>query len=894
MANQPGGSQPNFDFQNFAKQLENSITKALKDAFKKTDASELSSRIKSSFNDVDLDQMLNTQTSITSIRKLKDSIKQVQEIQKVGGIDAYNQIQEEGKLREFWLKSNGNLSDEEIQRRLKNYRKQQESLKLEKEQLETLEQIRNVQKDYEKVTSKLSSKTKDLMINIKGALSSPKAMAGAATVALEKIGQSFSQAFKQMKSEGLSTTQAISEYFNSLKDGALLFSKEVREAQKGFRETGGTLSEAREFGKEAAQAAAKYGGSMEQAGKALGTFQKLPGMSKEAAIAANDFSGALAQAADVPADVVMKEVANNADAVATAGAKNVVSLQKAIVNSAKLGVEFSKIEGIANKLLDFESSINAQMEASVLLGREINLDKAREAALRGDYLAVQQEVLKAVGSEAQFNQMNTLQKQKLAEAMGMQVGDLAKIVSGQGQDTELAKAAAEAKKEEAGYMDMIKSFAAENAGALVSSIPSLIMQTGQLLIQYKTMQSMRKLAGEDGAGGKKGGILSKVKNFFGFGDKTKTETPAADPAAGAADKTKKLSEASERGPKPKAGKDVKDFLKNLADGLKAMGDGKVLFGAVNLIPAAAGLVAMIPGAVGAYALQKLDGKALKKSMEGLAGGLTAMASGKALMGALVLGLSTAAFVVGVAGLPFLLAIAIGGQLMGVGLKGLASGLGAMANPKVLLGGLVLSALLLSLGAAIFLAATGIALLVTAMAQVPIEQLLLMPVALMGIGFAMVYLSTIGMVAAIGIMAAAGALIAMSIPLMIIGVVAQTGALNILGEGLKTLSDSSGGLMQVASALTGIGIGLGAMAFAGIAALPIIGALAGLATVAPALSGLADLFGGGGGGGEEDKMDVVVQKLDQLISVVSTPAAVTMDGRKVGDAIRLNINGTAIR
>lgn len=790
MANQPGSSQPNFDFQNFAKQLENSITKALKDAFKKADIGELGSKIKNSFTDVDLDQMLNTQTSITSIRKLKDNIRQIQEIQKVGGVEAYNRIQEEGKLREFWEKSNGKLADDEFARRLNSYRNQQSQLKAAEEQLATAEQIRNVQKDYEKITSRLSSKTKDLMMNIKGALSSPKAMAGAATVALEKIGNSFSTAFKQMKSEGLSTTQAISEYFNSLKDGAILFSKEVREAQKGFRETGGTLSEAREFGKEAAQAAAKYGGSMEQAGKALGTFQKLPGISKEAAIAANDFSGALAQAADVPADIVMKEVANNADAVALAGAKNITNLQKAVVNSAKLGVEFGKIVSLSRGLLDFENSINAQMEASVLLGKEINLDKAREAALQGDYLAVQREVLKSVGSETEFNRMNVLQKEKLAQAMGLQVSDLAKIVKGQGQDTEMAKEAAKARGESAGYMDQLTNFALENAGALVSSIPSMLLQTGQLFTQLSIMRSMKKLTGDSGGGG---GFMSRLFGKGGGGP-----TP---PGTDSVSKINTSALLKGAGAMAIASVGIFIFAKAVQELAKVEDWGRVAIG-LGLFVGSMLLLSLV-GPVAAGALYTLS--------------------------------------------PALIAFGAGVLLMGAGVA---------------------------------IAAAGLALFMTALTTVPINNLLAVGPAFAGIG--------------VGILAVAGAaalLPAASIGFgLFFGVLALGSvAVAMVAMSVEKMASSSQGLTEAGTALVGMGAGLASVAANGLKAMPVLGALMALATVAPALSGLADLFGGGGGGGEKDPL---LEELKELRKDLKTPVAINIDGKKLSEFIRLASNTTS--
>ena len=94
----------------------------------------------------------------------------------------------------------------------------------------------------------------------------------------------------------------------------------------------------------------------------------------------------------------------------------------------------------------------------------------------------------------------------------------------------------------------------------------------------------------------------------------------------------------------------------------------------------------------------------------------------------------------------------------------------------------------------------------------------------------------------------------------------------------------------------IGTGLGLMAMAGLAALPIIGALVGLAAVAPMLASLGGVFGGGGeeGGGEDDKMQLIADKLDQLIAVASKGGEIKMDGRKVGEVIRLGLNTSNVR
>ena len=94
----------------------------------------------------------------------------------------------------------------------------------------------------------------------------------------------------------------------------------------------------------------------------------------------------------------------------------------------KLGLEMSAVAGMTESLLNFESSIEAQLQASLLLGRQINLDRARQLALAGDQAGMMQEVLKQVGGEAEFNRMNVLQRKALAESVGVNVEQLSRLV----------------------------------------------------------------------------------------------------------------------------------------------------------------------------------------------------------------------------------------------------------------------------------------------------------------------------------------------------------------------------------------------------------------------------------------------------------------------------------
>lgn len=100
-------------------------------------------------------------------------------------------------------------------------------------------------------------------------------------------------------------------------------------------------------------------------------------------------------------------------------------LAKAVATAKSLGIEMSAVSSAAGRLLDFESSIAAEMEAELLIGRDLNLDKARAAALAGDETALMQELVREAGSLEALQSMNVLQQQALAEALGLSADELA-------------------------------------------------------------------------------------------------------------------------------------------------------------------------------------------------------------------------------------------------------------------------------------------------------------------------------------------------------------------------------------------------------------------------------------------------------------------------------------
>ena len=112
-------------------------------------------------------------------------------------------------------------------------------------------------------------------------------------------------------------------------------------------------------------------------------------------------------------------------------------LAKAVSTAKSLGIEMSAVAGSAGQLLDFESSITKELEAEMLIGRDLNLEKARSAALAGDQEALAKALVEEAGSLEELQGMNVIQQQALAGALGMSADQLAdSLVTGEALSTQ--------------------------------------------------------------------------------------------------------------------------------------------------------------------------------------------------------------------------------------------------------------------------------------------------------------------------------------------------------------------------------------------------------------------------------------------------------------------------
>ena len=289
-------------------------------------------------------------------------------------------------------------------------------------------------------------------------LSSPKAMGVAALGLAAKIATDFASSMLDIRqSLGTSAIDSAKLAGNITAAGAAAKvvggnSQEAEAAVKGLVREFGSLSVVTlEVSTQLGLITGQFGISGDNAAKLLKSMDAISTASIETNLNLISTVGELARAEGVAPAQVLNDMASDTELFAKFGKDGGKNIGLAAIQAAKLGVNMATVAGIAESLLDFESSITNEMEAEVLLGKNLNLDKARELSLSGDLDGLQKEILKNVGSEAEFNAMNVVQRQALAKSLGMNVADLGKMVAGEKTSAQIQEDQAETQRKQ---MDM--------------------------------------------------------------------------------------------------------------------------------------------------------------------------------------------------------------------------------------------------------------------------------------------------------------------------------------------------------------------------------------------------------------------------------------------------------
>ena len=413
-----------------------------------------------------------------------------------------------------------------------------------------------------------------------------------------------------------------------------------------------------------------------EAAQLSGSLARLNGGSLETAGNLSAAARNLAKANNIPVSQMMGDLAGSAEEFALFGKQGGDNILQAAGYAAKLGTNMGTLSKISEGLLDFETSITKELELGAMLGKNINLNKARQLAYDGDIEGATKATLDQLGGIDAFNKMDYFQKKQTADLLGVSVAELQKMATNQ------EKAAAMSKTFSGSWSNLtegIKAASSEYGPKMLDWGGKFLMLSSQAGTTWSTMGGgIKKIAGS--IKDKLGGLFSKGASA---GAAAASNVPSVDTGS-VSDKLNKTTGGK--------GMNVMNMVKGavailiLSAALFVAAKAFQEFGSVTWEAVGMGLVGLAGMAAIAMVLGQVTGQLIQGSIAVLALGLALvpfaysmqMMSGigigqfLTIAGGLIL-LSAAAAALGFA-LPFIASGALALGLLGAGLVVFGAGM----------------------------------------------------------------------------------------------------------------------------------------------------------------------------------------------------------------------------
>lgn len=589
---------------------------------------------------------------------------------------------------------------------------------------------------------------------------------------------------------------------------------------------------------------------------------------------------------------VMAEASKVSGQLAANFKNNPAAITAAVVQMKALGTSLEQTKNQGATLLDFESSIENELKAELLTGEQLNLEKARAAALMGDQVALAEELSNQGMTLEKFSSMNVLAQDAYAKAVGLNSDQLSDQLTKQKMAVESGKSLAEITKDDAlaaqKRQDVQDRFNAAieklqdlfgTIGTLLSpilSIFSYLIGNSYVLYGILGLWLARTLLIGGGFKGMLGSIKSMgtgiMNKILGKGGAAATTAPTTTPTT-----------------TPTTGKGG-----GMLSSLKGISTTDMIKGAAAILILSAALY------VAAKAFQEFATVKWEDVAKGVVG-IGALAGIAMLLGQVqkeMIKGAIAVAILGVALIPFayamsliagldigaVLAAAAGLVIFGAAVFALGAlmftGVGAVLFGAGLLALIALGGALIVLGAglkAVSEGGKGVAQLFNDLSQLDADKLDRVAPALKSIGQAVLYLG------AGGVMSAIGKLLGGDSPAKIIqDIAASADGITQAASGLQLMATA---LQQVSTALSGIDVSkLEALdKFASNrASESVVGGIVDFIT-AP-IKAIGSMIEGAGGNDNTGMIKAINEVRDAVNKLYAKDQSINMDGKKVGTTL----------
>jgi hypothetical protein len=462
------------------------------------------------------DDLVKKLTKVTiSAKKITDPLKEVESLsKKISGIAEETAVlrNQEAILSRNYVKALQDGNKEEQRKLLKKLDQVRSNIDLNQQLLaefQTLKEVSDVeaeilrtQQEQVKAEEEKAKARKDAAEALKQQLQKAwLPIKGAILGIVKAVLAVDTQVTNLGRSLGISNSSAkgLRDEMESFAKGANDGFTTVAKLAKAQADLTDQLGIAVDFGNEERQQFSKLtevvGLTADEAGK-LASFSASTGMSTEdylKDVRAAGFASQQANKIHISDKQLLQSISKLSAGILVKFQGNPKALADAVVQAKKFGLTLEQVNKTGDALLDWESSIENELKAELITGKQINLERARAAALTGDQATLMQEVASQAGSLEEFSSMNVIAQRSLAEAFGMNSDEMAEMLMKQEAINKYGQAAEELNAQQ------LKDF--EKQGGSLADFLAKEAEKVDIQTRFNTaMERMQEILGNIAAG----------------------------------------------------------------------------------------------------------------------------------------------------------------------------------------------------------------------------------------------------------------------------------------------------------------------------------------------------------------------------------------------------------
>ena len=237
---------------------------------------------------------------------------------------------------------------------------------------------------------------------------------------IEKAAKAFRNETGLLNSQTQQTEENINNVYQSTVGlGASM--EDVAQAAADFTNEFGGIEQPMESTMQSMVVLSKnFGVSTKDAAAVNKAFQNMSGLSESAAQSQVMFTAELARATGVAPTQVMADIAESANDAGGFFRGNTKEMIKTAAYARAMGSSLKEVAAISRGLLDYQSSVTNEMEASAILGTNLNFSQSRYLAAQGDILGAQKSMVKQLMNTVDLENASIYEREALEKATGMQ------------------------------------------------------------------------------------------------------------------------------------------------------------------------------------------------------------------------------------------------------------------------------------------------------------------------------------------------------------------------------------------------------------------------------------------------------------------------------------------